>query len=276
MAVLVLTMGCVSTSHASDALASSVEDDLDEFADSPAGPICTDRPTKGTAACTVPEGRVQIESDLIFWSRTSAGPARTDVLLYGNPTIKYGIGPDTDVQANIAPLVDVRESVGGVTRSRTGSGDLTLRLKQRVTFATSRVQAAIVPSVKLPTAERGIGNGEWEGGIAVPVQVPLGTATVTLVPQLSLLADALEPGDRHFEFQGVASVGYPIAERATLAVELWTSQDWDPAGTVRQYSADTAIAYLVNDDFQLDLGGNFGLNRATPDVQLYAGLSKRF
>ncbi len=240
------------------------------------GPICTDRPTKSNAACTVPEGMVQIEADLFSWSRMTTGPARTDVLLYTNPTVKYGLGPNLDVQLNVAPLAQVRTMAGGQTASQTGVGDLTLRLKQRLTGPEHKVQIALLPFVKAPTARRGIGNGEWEGGLIVPVQMPLGSATLTLVPQLNLLADVLAPEDRHLEFQGVANFAFPIAPRTTLAVELWTSQNWDPAGTVRQYSTDAAVSYLISDELQLDLGGNFGLNQATPDVQIYAGVSTRF
>lgn len=240
------------------------------------GPICTDRPTKSNAACTVPEGMMQVEADLFSWTRLAAGPARTDVLVYTNPVVKYGLGPNSDIQLNIAPLVEVRTRADGQTISQRGVGDLTLRFKQRLTGPNSRVQVALLPFVKAPTAERGIGNGEWEGGVIVPVQVPVGKATLTLVPQVNLLADALSPDDRHLEFQGVVNLAYPVAPRTTMAVELWTSQNWDPAGTVRQYSADAALSYLLNDELQLDIGGNFGLNRATPDVQLYVGVSARF
>jgi hypothetical protein len=240
------------------------------------GPICTDRPTKSNAVCTVLEGMVQVETDLFFWSRTDLGPVRSDVLLYTNPTIKYGIGPDTDIQFNIAPIVEVRSEAGGATTSQTGTGDLFVRLKRRLTGPDSKVQVALLPFVKVPTAERGIGNREWEGGLLVPVQVPVGKATLTLVPQLNLLADALDPADRHLEFQGVVNLAFPIADRFSLAAEFWTSQNWDPARTVEQYSADAALIYLLNDDLQLEIGGNFGLNQATPDLQLYVGLSTRF
>lgn len=43
-----------------------------------------------------------------------------------------------------------------------------------------------------------------------------------------------------------------------------------------QVSADVAAAYLVAPTLQLDAGANFGLNRDTPDAQLYVGVSKRF
>lgn len=240
------------------------------------GPICTDRPTKSNAACTVPPGTVQLETDLFNFTRQDGGAARTDVLLYTNPTLKIGLSDSSDIQLNIAPVVEVRTRVAGVTSSQTGVGDLAVRFKQRLTPADARTQVAVIPFVKVPTAESGIGNREWEGGLIVPVNIALGRATLTLVPELDLLADSGDPDDRHLQFQGVVNLAFPVAPRTTLAVELWTAQNWDPAGTIRQYSADAAVSYLVNDNLQLDVGGNFGLNEATPDVQLYVGLSTRF
>jgi hypothetical protein len=37
-----------------------------------------------------------------------------------------------------------------------------------------------------------------------------------------------------------------------------------------------AVAYLISNDVQLDAGANFGLNRNTPDIELYSGVSVRF
>lgn len=239
-------------------------------------PICTDRPTKGTATCTVPKGMIQVESDAIFWARTDNGGQRTDTLLYTNPAVKFGLTDNSDVQFNLAPLVEVRSRSAGRTVSQTGIGDLTVRFKQRLTDPGDRVQVAVVPFVKVPTAERGIGNREWEGGVVTSVQTALGAATLSVVPQFALLADSHDPNDRHIEFQGLVNLAYPLAPRTTFAAELWTAQNWDPSGTVRQYSADAAISHLLGNDLQIDIGGNFGLNHATPDLQLYAGISARF
>lgn len=239
-------------------------------------PICTDRPTKGTATCTVPKGMIQVESDAIFWTRSDTGGERSDVLLYTNPTMKFGLTDNSDIQFNLAPQVEVRTRIAGQTVTRRGVGDLTVRFKQRLTNPSDSVQIAVVPFVKVPTAERGIGNGEWEGGLVTAVQVPVGGATLSMVPQFALLSSSLQPDDRHVEFQGLVNLAYPVAPRTTMAVELWTSQNWDPSGTVRQYSADAAISHLLSNDLQIDIGGNFGLNQATPDVQIYAGISVRF
>jgi hypothetical protein len=45
---------------------------------------------------------------------------------------------------------------------------------------------------------------------------------------------------------------------------------------VRQASADGSAAYLVSNDVQLDAGANFGLNRNTPNIEIYSGVSVRF
>ena len=74
----------------------------------------------------------------------------------------------------------------------------------------------------------------------------------------------------------VFNVGASVGGKLSVSAELWGQWDWNPAGTARQASADGSIAYLVGKDVQLDAGANFGLNRETPDVEIYAGISKRF
>lgn len=238
--------------------------------------ICTDRPTKGTAACTVPKGMIQVEGDAIFWTRTRTGGQSTDTLLYTNPTVKFGLTDNSDIQLNLAPQVEVRSRMAGQTVIQRGVGDLTVRFKQRLTAPDDRVQIAVVPFVKIPSAEREIGNGEWEGGLVTSLQARVGAATLTMVPQFALLANTLAPEDRHIEFQGIVNFAYPLTPRTTMAVELWSAQNWDPSGTVRQYSADVAVSQLLSNTLQIDIGGNFGLNQATPDLQLYTGISARF
>jgi hypothetical protein len=74
----------------------------------------------------------------------------------------------------------------------------------------------------------------------------------------------------------VASLGWQASAKLNLSAEIWGQWDWDPSGTTRQASADGSVAYLLSNDVQLDGGANLGLNRQTPDVELYAGVSKRF
>jgi hypothetical protein len=235
-------------------------------------PICTDRPAKANAVCTVPAGKFQLESMAVGWSRTESGGATVRALSVGSSVIKLGLSDRSDLQVGIAPLV--RIEAGGETLS--GFGDVTVRYKHRLTGDTGPVQVALIPFVKLPMAKRGIGNRKVEGGLAVPVSFALGGGvTATLGPEVDLLADGDGHG-RHAAVVNLVNLSGTVAPRLTLAGELWSNVNFDPAGTVKQASADVAAAYAVSGDVQLDAGANFGLTRDTADVELYAGVSIRF
>lgn len=239
-------------------------------------PICTDRPTKSNFACTVPKGQVQIEADGFAWISNRAGGTRTDQLLFSNPTFKYGLGNSSDIQLNWVPFTRVRSrDAGGTVSTLSGLGDVTLRFKQRLTSPDGAFQMALLPFVKLPTARIGIGNGKLEGGVAAPINISVpGGWTVTLGPQLDVLADVDGQG-RHLGVTGLVNLAKQIGP-FTLYNEIWTSQNFDPAGTVRQYSYDVSLAWLPHPTLQFDIGANIGLNRDTPDLVAYAGISTRF
>lgn len=243
--------------------------------DAPA--LCTDRPTKSNSVCTVPQGAFQLETDLPNWTVNRADGVRSDVVVPANPYLKYGLAPNTDIEVNWAPYVSVRTRAGDSVDRSSGVGDVTVRLKQRFTDPAAKLQVGVIPFVKIPTAKRGIGNREWEGGVAVPVQYSLPAGfSLTFGPELDVLANSVDPAKRHVQLVGTVNVGKALTPTLTLYGELWTAQNYDPAGTVRQYSADVALAWLVAPRLQLDAGANFGLNKVTPDAQLYLGLSTRF
>ena len=238
--------------------------------------LCTDRPTKATSACTVPQGMVQFESDIVNWTRTSDSGVRTDVTLYSSPMLKYGLTSSTDVEASITPYETIvtRDPSG---RSKiSGVGDLYLRVKQRMTAPDAKAQVAIIPYVKIPTAKLGIGNRKIEGGVVGTgvFSLPDGFS-LTVTPEVDALLDSDENG-HHAQFVGALNVSKTLSSTLTASAELWSAQNQDPAGHIGQYSADFALAYLAGATLQLDAGTNIGLNRATPDVQAYAGISTRF
>ena len=243
--------------------------------DAPA-PLCTDRPSRANAACTVPSGAVQVEADAINWTRFSSGGVDVDTILYTNPTVKYGLGGATDIEVNIAPYETVHVSGQGLRDTLGGVGDLYVRLKQQLTTPGAKTQIAILPFVKAPTARLGLGNRRWEGGVALPIIFTLPSGfTLNLGPEVDVLAD----GDRHghhANLVGIVNLSHAVGGKGTLYGEFFSAHNIDPAGTVHQYSADVAYAYLISPRLQIDLGGNFGLNRFTPQTQVYAGISTRF
>lgn len=239
-------------------------------------PICTDRPAKANAVCTVPNGRFQLETAALGWARVGDGDARTETFYAGSSLIKYGLGDRSDLQLAFSPYVRMITRGGGEKVSTSGPGDLTIRYKHRLTSDQMPIQVALVPFLKAPTAKRAIGNRRFEGGVAVPISFGIGDGvTATLGPELDLLADGDGHG-LHLALVNLANLSAPIADRLTVAVELWSSVSFDPAGTTRQVSADAAVAYALSPSIQLDAGTNVGLTAATTDVEFYTGLSFRF
>jgi hypothetical protein len=240
-------------------------------------PICADRPSRSTGECTVPAGHWQIETGLIDWSREKADGVSTDLAALGSSLIKYGVGDNADVELQITPFETLRVHGGGIRERHSSFGDLILRGKYRATRADAPVLLAVDPFVKLPTANHHLGNGKVEGGLLVATSAQLGNGGLTLSfdPELDAVADADGHG-RHAATQQVANLGFAVNEKLSLSVELWGRWDWDPAVTQKQASADGSIAYLVSNNAQLDAGVNFGINRQTPDVELYSGVSLRF
>lgn len=240
-------------------------------------PICPDRPSKSTGPCTVPTGKWQIETGLVDWSRDSSGGLTADSVAWGNTAIKYGVSSNADVELWVTPLETLSVHGSGTREHYSSFGDILLRVKYELTPDSAPVQVALDPFVKLPTANHRLGNGKVEGGLLAPVQVTLGKSGLTLSfdPELDLLAD--QDGDgHHFAISQVLNLGGAINDRLNVSAELWGQWDWDPAGTGRQYSADIAFAYLPNKNLQLDWGANFGLNKETPGIELYTGVSVRF
>ena len=240
-------------------------------------PICADRPGKATATCTVPRGHWQAETGLADWTLEGDAGERDALLSIGETTVKYGVTGGADIEVDVTPWQRATSRAGGVHDSASGFGDLNILYKQRLTSRDAAVQVTAMPFVKAPTAKHALGNGKWEGGLLIPVgyAIPKSPFSIALTPEIDWAADGDGHG-HHAAMAQVVSLGWQATGRLNLSAELWGQWDWDPDGTTRQSSADGAVAYLLSNDVQLDAGANFGLNRATPDVELYGGVSKRF
>ena len=239
--------------------------------------MCTDRPTKGSYACTVDADHFQYEADLLNNSHSSFSEDHEDIWIVPNPTIKYGISPWMDVEANFAPWVRVKIVDHGVESQSSGVGDLQLRLKYRFLGANdSTLSASVIPYVKLPTARIGIGNGAVEEGLIAPINYKLSeNVTLATSPEFDLLKNLGNDG-RHLNTLQVINVGVAVTSKLIWYAEISADWNFDPLGTTQQCSADTAFAYGLTNWLQVDIGWNVGLNRQTPALQSYVGIAQRF
>ena len=244
-------------------------------------PLCPDRPGKGTSPCTIDAGHVQVEGDILNLTQQRTEGLSTDTYVLANPTVKYGVTDDWEIGANLAPFVHVRthDAGSGATKSLTGIGDLFLRSKFNIVGnGGGALSVALDPFLKLPTARTGIGNGATEGGLLIPASLDLGDGwSLGTTPELDLLKNAAD-GGRHVALVGVVGLSRALADGVSVGGEVWSATDMDPSGTTQQYSLDVFAAWIPPSDanLQIDGGVNLGLNRATPGLQFYLGLTRRF
>ncbi len=241
--------------------------------------FANDRPTKSTVPFTVDAGRFQFEMEAVNFAIQKTGPVRTTTLIGPNPWLRVGITSNIDFAINLpAPeRLEIKDKSTGTRTRASGFNDTFLRSKINLWGNDGGKSAfAIIPTLKLPTAAEGLGNGAVEGGGIAALSFSLPHEfTLLFNSELDALKNSTG-GGHHANTINLVNLSRPIVKDVTLYGELWSGINFDPARTIRQYSFDTGIGWTVRKNVQLDIGANIGLNRDTPSLQVYSGIVQRF
>jgi hypothetical protein len=238
-------------------------------------PICPDRPGRGTSPCTLEEGHVQLELGLFDDSYQHRTDITTDTDNVGSFLAKWGVSDRMDVEAGMALYQRQRVQGASGTTTLKGVGDLFLHAKYNPRETDGPFALVLAPFLKLPTASGGLSNGAAEGGLVLPMAYALGgNWSLAMTPEADMQFNAFGHG-YHANLVNVVGLSRSLGP-VTLGAEIWSGQNLDPAGTISQYSFDLTAAWLAGNDTQLDGGVNIGLNRATPGLEFYFGISRRF
>ena len=89
--------------------------------------------------------------------------------------------------------------------------------------------------------------------------------TLLLVPEIDVLKDSADNG-RHANYIFDVNLSLEVIKNVTAYVELWADYNDNPVVKTTQLSFDTAVAWIVVPNAQLDVGANFGLTSATPAI----------
>ena len=231
---------------------------------------------------TVNAGHLQLESYLIGYAyahdTTNGTDTRITIWNIAPTTAKYGLFNNVDVELALSPYTYVRSEdrrAHVVERAR-GFGDIILRAKLNLWGNDGGSTAlALLPFVKFPTAQDGLGNNAFEGGLGVPVGFELPLAFwLFLSPELSAVPKATGTGYTA-AFRDVACLWHSIIGQLSGYVEFsnWIAfdvpKDW--YGTV-----DLGCTYMATKNVQLDAGVLLGVTRTAPDVNPFLGFSIRF
>jgi len=242
--------------------------------------FCADRPGKGSPPCVLDAGRFQAELGVADGAWSRGGGTSTDDLAFGQLELRLGLASKVEGQLTWTAHERVRgkDPATGDVDTVSGAGDLGVALRWSLRNpGGDGVSVALQPFVVAPVGADGIGGDAWQGGVILPVSLPLnGDWSLALSPEVDVRPDADGSG-RHAGFGGAIGVGRSFGPVA-LGVELWVDRDQDPSGHVTAASFDLTAAWAPSgtQDLQLDASAYIGLNRDTPDLQLAVGVAKRF
>ncbi|HET6526587.1 transporter [Sphingopyxis sp.] len=240
--------------------------------------LCPDRPGLGTPACTLDAGATMLEIGIADWTLDRNADSRTDGLAFGDALLRVGLTPSLEAQIGWTMLGHVRErdrTTGDVARW-TRTGDVTLALRQNLRNPDgSGFSAALMPYATLPVGGRGVGAGDWGAGLIVPVSFELGAVSLGVSPHVDAAVDADGDG-RHLAYGSVVGLGFGVSDDVSAAAEVSLTRDRDPDGRTTEALAGLSAGWQPGPDSQWDVGANLGLNRASPDIELYLGFAHRF
>jgi len=252
------------------------------WADTPAATrlrdLCPDRPGLGTPACTLDAGHMVIELGLGDWTRDKAGSVRTDTITAGDALVRFGLNDSLEAQIGWTAYGHVRihDSATGMIDTASGTGDVTLALRQNIKNPDgSGISIAAMPYLSLPVGGNAIGAGDWGAGLLIPMSFDLGAVSLEFSPEIDAAVDSDGKG-RHLGFGSVVGLGVSLTDAISATAEISIFRDHDPAGHATEALAGLSAGWQPNDDLQLDIGLNLGLNGASPDTELYFGIARRF
>jgi len=225
--------------------------------------MSTDRPDRTESAYTVPEGHLQLETDLVSITQEEGDRSTS----FNNMNLKYGLTANSDIQFIFETY--------GVDREASGIGNTTLRYKFNL-FGNDdgAVAIALMPYLSLPTQAESRGKSSFEGGLILPIslQAPheIGIGVMFEIDQVR------NSQDSGYDTQVVSSLtaSHPLFLGLNGYLEIF-SQSNSTRETGWVGTLDAGLTLPVGQNIQWDVGTNVGITPAAEDFTAFLGFTIR-
>ncbi len=197
---------------------------FDPTPDSQMRSFSTDRPNKSTSPTTLDAGHFQYETDLLGTTMDGYNGSRTYSrgLFTADPMLKLGLTNEIDFEIRSGGYQDqrVKQRGSGPASVYDGYGDTTLRAKVNIWGNDGGKTAfALVPYVKLPISDRGLGNNQVEGGLIAPLSISLShNFTVIFQTEMDALKSRNDSG-KHVGWTNLVNVSYSVTDKLAASAE---------------------------------------------------------
>lgn len=241
-------------------------------------PMVTDRPDQTESSSTVQPGSIQIEGGWTF-SEMSDGLVTLRGHSIPQLLLRIGAAPNVEIRLGFAGWQREEESSQLQSVSASGVGDLDVGLKYR--FAQGGpdgFSAAVMGTITLPTGEQGFTSDRVDPTLRISAERDLSEKLglgLNIGASFSTEEDDLGVKDSEVDLLYTAVLGFSLTERIGAFAESFgfvgASGERDD-----RHLLDGGFTFSVSTALQLDVSGGFGLNAASDDWFVGAGISARF
>jgi hypothetical protein len=224
------------------------------------------RPLVTDDADPVALGRIEVEAGVELETSTQSYSLTAP--------FSFGFGVTNWLELAIKPSMLYQDDQDASPRRVAGVGDLVLEAKARLPFRPFDLDLALVPNLKIPTADedRGLGTGKVDGG-AVFVMTKAFTETRKLhfnvgYTAVGTTSDVDLQDQLFFGLAGETSIPGLAEERLQFVAEVFgtTAEEKGGPGDIQGHMG---VRYLVGEDLILDaaIGRSF---TSRPQVEFFA------
>jgi hypothetical protein len=157
-------------------------------------PFCPDRPGKGDSTCVIDPGVIQVEVGLFDGFEQEDAATRVEGWAAGSVTVRYGVGPRTEVQAGVslATREEATDRATGLTDTAEGIGDLFLAMRHSLINPDGEpFGMAVTVFGTVPTGGDEVRASGIEAGVALPMAFDTGSEwSLGISPFVEAIRDA--------------------------------------------------------------------------------------
>jgi hypothetical protein len=243
-------------------------------------PISSERPSKSDSSTTINKNIFQIESSLFSKTIDKKNSNKIARLNFFDFTmLRYGITDSFEIQyIDNFLLSSYKNHQTNINDQNIDSGDKFIRLKKNI-FGNDngKFGLSITGFNKIYTADNRLAKEALQSGMVIPFSFNISNRySFGGMMQINYYRDNILIGkNNYFGFINSYYLSTSFNEKISSYIELYSLTLNNKKKIYKNY-LDFGFNYIINDNFKIDSGINFGINKNADNLQYFSGFTARF
>lgn len=243
-------------------------------------PMTTERPSKTISSFIIDVGHLQVETTLYSLTRDTEKSKRSkQQSAFNSTTLRFGVTATSEISVVVPSIIwqktrDVSDASSSNVR---GHDDTLLRFKKNIFGGDSTKNGgslAMMPYLKIPTANKSLGNDYYEGGLKTHYDHRFNDYSLSYLFDVADVKKTNLIG-RTAWFGNVLDVGKNFTDKLYAYTEFASYKRWESGTSAKNY-LNCGVIYQLTKNTTIDVVTNFGVSKAADDFNLITGFAHRF